>query len=674
MTFAVRLCLEDVSSTKEPFSLLLADTFLVQQSGNEAKQILTSMAPFELDEVSKKISQHEPEMEIPLDLTDARVTTRSSQRTNKGANMQMEQNRKAMQEEIIAQRRQQDRQRNRENVLAGELDHTELARLARGEINLNLPKADLKEFYAKHLASQTPTVHAYYNIILDMDREIIVLPNLAGEGSLSVIHVCTIKNVEIKSEPGERSSLPSLLFRIQFHAATDSNPVFLGNPQASFLKDLSMRISFAKDANVSGNSSQVILQNMQNLIRHIKTTQAAITARQNARQAKADIQEQTGLEFVRTLDSERMLRDVRCYPNPRVTSSGRSVTSRQGSIGTVEVHVNGLRFVQKDTEPLIVLFSNISTAIFQPADNDQRIVFHLHLKRNIMVGKKKTLEVQFYLDVIDESEGVGSRRRDSTWEDEYAEEERERQRTARLNSEFLHFAKGFEKAFGHPVEAPIRKFHFFGTHDKGMVKFKGSEHTLFSLTEAPQFVQRMEDVEIAVFERVTALKTNFDLTFVRNDFTHTAINNIEYKYLDKIKDWLNEAQTKYYEVGVNLVWRTILKERKADEAWDPWGPEGWHAILKDSDSEVESDSDAGSDSSFVMSASGSDGSGSESEYVSDETSSESDESEYSESDDGDSDEEEGLDWDELEEKAAKDDRKRSKREDDDEGSRKNRRQ
>ncbi|KNH05487.1 transcription factor-like protein [Perkinsela sp. CCAP 1560/4] len=675
MAFAVRLALEDVSaaSSAEPFSILLADTFLVQPPGNESTQILTSMAPFELDEVSRKVSKHESEAEAGdgevAPAVGLRVHTRSSERANKGANLQLEMNRKAMQAELIAKKRASGRQTTRGNVLAGELDHTEMSRLARGEMSLNFPQmandGDLKAFYARHLAAQTPGVHAYYNIILDTDREILLLPNLAADGSLSVVHICTVKNVEIKSEQEDRSATaraPSLMFRIQFHGATESNAAYLTNPGATFIKELAFRIVFKLDANTSGNQSQVIVQNMQNLIRHIKLTQAAIANRESTRQANADIQEQTGLVFARALDTTRVLRDVRCYPNPRMTASGRSASSRQGTVGTVEVHTNGVRFVQKDTEPLVVLFSNIATAIFQPADNDQRIVFHLHLKHNILVGKKKTKDLQFYLDVTDESEGVGTRRRDTSWEDEYAEEEMERQRTARLNSEFLHFAKGFEAASGNAVEAPIRKFHFFGTHDKGMVKFKGSECTLFSLTEAPQFVQRMHDVEIAVFERVTALKTNFDITFVRTDFTFTAINNIEYKYLDKIKDWLNEASTKYYETGVNLVWRTILKEVKADEAWDPWGPEGWDAILRDTDSERESEADAESDSSFVMSSSASSASDGGSAYVSDETTSSSEESAYSDSGASDSDDdEEGLDWDELEEKAAKEDRKRTKR-------------
>ena len=677
MTFAVRLALEDIENANSPFSIVLADTFLVGADGASG-EVLTSSAPFELEDVSRKVSLHSATQAIKEESEDeqpGRRHTRSSNRVNKGNHLQLEQARKALQDEILQKKKAELQNKDRSQPL-GDSDVSELARLARGEINLNLPggtAAELQAFYARHLAAQTPSVHAYYSIILDTEREILVLPNLNGKNSLSVLHLCTIKNAEVKSEQAERSlakRAPSLIFRLQLHAATDTNAAFRLHPKATFLKELAYRIAFDVDADAAAGNAHVIVQNMQNLVALIKRAQAAIAAREAHRRANADVAEQTGLRFAKGLDNTRVLRDVRCYPNPRTAAAGRGAAAAKQSIGSVEVHENGLRFVQKTDEPVVVLFSNIAKAIFQPADNDQRIVFHLHLKQNIMVGKKKTKDVQFYLDVMDDFEGVAARHGGASWEDEVAEEEAERQRTARLNSEFLHFAKGFEKVFGEPVCVPIRKFHFFGTHDKGMVKFKGSDKVLFSLTEAPPFVEEMDNVEIVVFERVTPMKTSFDVTFIRPDYSYRAINNIEYKFLDRIKDWLNEAKAKYYEVGVNLVWRTVLKEVKADGDWDPWGDDGWHAILAESDDENDSSDDAESDSSFVMSASESGSSSeSESDYVSSESSAYS---ESSGSDDDDGSSEEGLDWDELEERAAKDDRKRGNVSDD-EGKRKRRR-
>ena len=673
MTFAVRLTLEDVRPGRpEAFSLLLADTFLVGAASADAPSVLTGGAPFELEDVSRKVSTHEA---MQTDEPEAgHMHTRSSGRTNKGANLQLEQTRKAMQDEIIARKKETAGSSQRQQA-PSEADHAEMARLARGEINLNLPQgatsAELSAFYKRHLASHTSSVHAYYDIVLDTDREILLLPNLCGAGSLTVVHLCTVKNAEVKSEQPDRSlgpKSPSLVFRLFFHSAVEANAAYRTHPRATFFKELAYRVTFEIDPNAPANHSHVIVQNMQNLVSLIKRTQAVIAAREKQREAVADIQEQTGLIFARGLDSSRVLRDVRCYPNPRTTAAGRGAAAKQ-TFGTVEVHENGVRFVQKESDPLVVLFSNIATVVFQPADNDQRIVFHLHLRQNVLVGKKKTRDVQFYLDVMEEYDGIATRRGGASWEDEVEEEERERQRTARLNSEFLHFAKGFEKAHGGAVCVPIRKFHFYGTHDKGMAKFKGSERVLFSLTDTPPFVESMEGVEIAVFERVTAMKTNFDLTFVRADYTFRAVNNIEYKFLDKIKDWLNDAGTKYYEVGVNLVWRTVLKEIRADDSWDPWGAGGWHSILAESDEEAASSDDAGSDSSFVMSAtdSESDDDG-DSSYASSASSSESEASDSSDAVES----EEGLDWDELEERAAREDRKRGGTSDD-EGKRKRRR-
>lgn len=55
--------------------------------------------------------------------------------------------------------------------------------------------------------------------------------------------------------------------------------------------------------------------------------------------------------------------------------------------------------------------SNIKHAFFQPADNEMIALVHFHLTNPIMVGKKKTNDVQFYTEVMDSVQTLDAGRR-----------------------------------------------------------------------------------------------------------------------------------------------------------------------------------------------------------------------------------------------------------------------
>lgn len=55
--------------------------------------------------------------------------------------------------------------------------------------------------------------------------------------------------------------------------------------------------------------------------------------------------------------------------------------------------------------------SNIKHAFFQPADNEMIALVHFHLVNPIMVGKKKTNDVQFYTEVMDSVQTLDAGRR-----------------------------------------------------------------------------------------------------------------------------------------------------------------------------------------------------------------------------------------------------------------------
>lgn len=54
---------------------------------------------------------------------------------------------------------------------------------------------------------------------------------------------------------------------------------------------------------------------------------------------------------------------------------------------------------------------NIKHAFFQPADNEMIALVHFHLTHPIMVGKKKTNDVQFYTEVMDSVQTLDAGRR-----------------------------------------------------------------------------------------------------------------------------------------------------------------------------------------------------------------------------------------------------------------------
>ncbi|GMP39845.1 hypothetical protein CsSME_00010531 [Camellia sinensis var. sinensis] len=72
------------------------------------------------------------------------------------------------------------------------------------------------------------------------------------------------------------------------------------------------------------------------------------------------------------------------------------------------------------------MFANIKHAFFQPAEREMITLLHFHLHNHIMVGNKKTKDVQFYVEVMDVVQTLGGGKRSAYDPDEIEEEQRER--------------------------------------------------------------------------------------------------------------------------------------------------------------------------------------------------------------------------------------------------------
>lgn len=168
------------------------------------------------------------------------------------------------------------------------------------------------------------------------------------------------------------------------------------------------------------------------------------------------------------------------------------------------------------------------------------------------------------------------------------------------------------------------------------------------LVEPLFLVTSLREVEIVCLERVALGQKSFDMVFVFQDLKRDVvrIEVIPMASLDKIKDWLNDSNLKYYESKLNLNWRMVLKalDKPGSDKNDRW--EFLNPDATDSDSEDSETDDDKYEPSDAESASESDDEESDSESVVD---SGEDEAMSVGSDDDDDDAAES--WDEMERKA-----------------------
>jgi nucleosome binding factor SPN SPT16 subunit len=349
------------------------------------------------------------------------------------------------------------------------------------------------------------------------------------------------------------------------------------------------------------------------------------------------------------------LNDV--WIRPPFGGRGRKLT------GTLEAHVNGFRYsTSRADERVDIMYGNIKHAFFQPAEKEMITLLHFHLHNHIMVGNKKTKDVQFYVEVMDVVQTVGGSRRSALDPDEIEEEQRERDRKNRINMEFQNYVNKVNDHWSQPqfkgldleFDVPLRELGFHGVPYKASAFIIPTSTCLVELIETPFLVVTLGEIEIVNLERVGFGTKNFDMAIVLKDFKKDVlrIDSIPSTSLDAIKEWLDTTDLKYYESRLNLNWRPILKTI-IDDPQKFVDDGGWEFLnMEASDSEIEEseESDQGYEPSDAEPESESEDDDSDSASLV-----ESDEDDEEDSD-GDSEEEKGKTWDELEREATNADR------------------
>ncbi|EPS40141.1 hypothetical protein H072_6077 [Dactylellina haptotyla CBS 200.50] len=629
MTLVVHVGFQDLDNPKaddkrgKTYALALTDTVEVGGKDTEAF-ILTRGAPVAKDEVAFYFKDDNPPEQKAKQVKPQPKPAATSKNTA------------IMKTKLRGKREEADdgkEQRRKENQkqLAARKQAEGLERFPAGGATSNgVEKKQIKKFESYKRENQLPVGVTDLKIVVDVKAQTIILPIF---GRPVPFHISTIKNVSKNEEDPFTHLRINLVSPGQGVGKKDELP--LEEPSAHFVRSLSYR---STDRNRMAEISQAI-QDMK-------------------KQALKRDQEKKEMEDVVTQDNLIEIKNRRPQRLPDVYV--RPALDGKRVAGDIEIHQNGLRYVSPlrsgPDQRIDILFSNVKHLFFQPCEHELIVIIHVHLKTPIMVGKKKTKDVQFYREAMDiQFDETGNRKRKYRYgdEEEFEAEQEERRRRAQLDKEFRAFAEKISEATkeeGLDVDIPFRELGFYGVPFRANVLCQPTTECLVQLTDPPFLVITLDEIEVAHLERVQFGLKNFDIAFVFKDFSRPVvhINSIPVESLESVKDWLDSVNIAFTEGPLNLNWMQIMKTVTSD-THQFFADGGWKFLSTETDDEDEEEEEE--ESAYEESESEfSDGEDSEDSYGEEDASEDegSDASDFSE----------GESWDELEEKAKKKDNER----------------
>ncbi|KAG5562363.1 hypothetical protein RHGRI_005186 [Rhododendron griersonianum] len=630
MVFNVTLGFQNLQAqTKNPksqnFSLLLADTVIVTEKGHEVATVLSSKSA---KDVAYSFNEDEEDEELPKAKSESNGTENLySKATLRSDNHEIskEELRRQHQAELARQKNEETARR-----LAGG-----------GSVNGDKRGAskNTSDLIAYKSVNDLPPPRDMM-IQIDQKNEAILLPVY---GIMVPFHVATVKTVSSQQDTN-RSCYIRIIFNVPGTPFNPHDANSLKRQGAIFLKEVSFR---SKDP-----------RHISEVVQQIKTLRRNVLARESERAERATLVSQEKL--VIGGNKFKPIRLIDLWIRPTFGGRARKLS------GTLEAHSNGFRYsTSRPDERVDVMFGNIKHAFFQPAEKEMITLLHFHLHNHIMVGNKKTKDVQFYVEVMDVVQTLGGGKRSAYDPDEIEEEQRERDRKNKINLDFQNFVNRVNdlwgqsqfKVFDLEFDQPLRELGFYGVPYKASAFIVPTSSCLVELIENPFLVVTLSEIEIVNLERVGLGQKNFDMAIVFKDFKRDVlrIDSIPSTSLDGIKEWLDTTDLKYYESRLNLNWRPILKTITDDpERFLEDG--GWEFLnleASDSDSDNSEESDQGYEPSDAEPDSVSEDD--ESDSASLVESEDDDEEEDSEEE---SEEDKGKTWEELEREASNADREK----------------
>ena len=216
---------------------------------------------------------------------------------------------------------------------------------------------------AYHSSAELPKGTRACALSVDKAHDAVLVPLF---GTLVPFHISTIKSVT-KTEEGPKSFL-----RLNFYAPNQALGKDVHPAMAAAVARNGASI-FVKTLNFMSRDGR----NLASVEAQIKALQKKDRAEREAHKQAANLVEQARL--ILSKDRVPRLSDLSMWP----PLSGRK------TVGTIEAHTNGLRFVSNKGEKVELTYANVRHAIFQPCEAEHIVLLHFHLKHAIMIGKKK---------------------------------------------------------------------------------------------------------------------------------------------------------------------------------------------------------------------------------------------------------------------------------------------
>ena len=538
MSFNIIMSFINLRSEKGlKYCLQIADTLVFKS--NSVKDILTNDFSKVLSDIYYNMEDEEEEQEKNKK-QESRVHVDNSRKTRRHNT------------EILDKNKENQRRKEHQLELLQKKNEEFKERILNdGNMNeeVQVSKKNLTTIKSYSSKSQLPPEIKPGKIFVDSRNDTLILPIFR---MMVPFHISLIKNVS-KNEENSFSNL-----RINFHTPITGVPSTafgdMNIPQPVYIRDLSYKSADQK--------------NMANLFKQIKDLIKKVKVKDQEEKEKSDLVAQESLVLMK--GKRIYLNDVIVRPN---------ITSKKTS-GVLEAHQNGFRFQSNKGEKIDIIYKNIKHAFLQPGENELIVVLHFHLKNPILVGKKKTFDVQFYREAGSQADDLDLRRRGNDYE-EYEIELKERMMKEKINDEFTRFTKQVEELKEIEFDVPARDLAFTGVPFKSNVTLIPTAFCLVSLIEMPFFVITLDEVELVYFERVSHSIKNFDMAIIFKDLNKPVlrIGTIPMENLEMIKSWIDDCDILFSEGLYNMNWNKIIDKIKKDPEAFIEEDGGWASLV-----------------------------------------------------------------------------------------------
>ena len=479
MTLSITTSLSDLINDKTKdsrgtkYNLTITDTIRVTYA---EPAVFTKDTSVELDSVEFYFKDDEEEPSPKKDKVKKPGASAVATANIKSGRLRGADRKDNAKEEEEARRREHQRELARKKQMQGMEKYAE----ATGDMN-GVAQKKFKKFESYKRENQLPTKVKDMIVWVDAKASTVILPIM---GRPVPFHINTIKNVSNNDEGDYTHLRFNFLSPGQGVGRKDDQP--FEDPQAHFVRSLTIR---SKDKDRLSDVSAQITELRKSAVR-----------RDQEQKEMEDVVEQEKLVEIR---NRRPIKLPDVYLRP--AQDGKRVA------GEVEIHSNGLRYISPlRNEHVDVVFSNVKHLFFQPCVRELIVIIHIHLRNPIMIGKRKTKDVQFYREATDMAfDETQNRKRKHRYgdEDEFEAEQEERRRRAELDKQFKGFAEKIEASEGARehnigVDVPFREVAFHGVPNRSNVLMAPTTDALVQLTEPPFTAITLEEIEVAHLERI----------------------------------------------------------------------------------------------------------------------------------------------------------------------------